>query len=47
MLAHLIVKYDWKFKGGRPKSHRVMGNEFNLDPALEILYKSRVPEVAF
>jgi len=47
ILAHLLMKYDWKFLNGRPKNLRPEANELIVDAKAEILYKSRTPEVHF
>ncbi|OJD36815.1 cytochrome p450 [Diplodia corticola] len=42
-IAHLLLKYDWKFEGEQPKS--LTESEYVPDPSAEILYKSREPEI--
>ncbi|RAQ67749.1 cytochrome P450 monooxygenase [Aspergillus flavus] len=46
LLAHLLLKYDWKFadRVDRPKSF-LHGTEIICDPTVKLLYKSRQPEV--
>lgn len=46
LLVHLLLKYDWKFKEdrGRPKNFE-NGTESITDPTIELLFRSRVPEV--
>lgn len=47
MLAHLLMKYDWKFgPEGRPRTIQY-GTEIMLDDNANILYRSRESEVAF
>ncbi|KAL0262446.1 hypothetical protein SLS55_001414 [Diplodia seriata] len=42
-VAHLLLKYDWKFEGEQPRS--LTESEYVPDPSARILYKSREPEI--
>ncbi|KAL1643064.1 hypothetical protein SLS58_005033 [Diplodia intermedia] len=42
-VAHLLLKYDWKFEGEQPRS--LTESEYVPDPSAKILYKSREPEI--
>ncbi|KAF4535002.1 Cytochrome p450 [Lasiodiplodia theobromae] len=42
-IAHLLLKYDWKFEGGQPKS--LTESEYVPDPSAKIFYKSRECEI--
>ncbi|KAJ6041518.1 hypothetical protein N7460_006908 [Penicillium canescens] len=45
LLLHLIMKYDWKLQsGGRPKNYE-NGFELITDPTVEMLFRSREPEI--
>ena len=46
LLIHLLLKYDWKLKEGseRPKNFEV-GTELITDPTVELLFRSREPEI--
>ncbi|KAJ5142256.1 uncharacterized protein N7443_006975 [Penicillium atrosanguineum] len=46
LLIHLLLKYEWKFKEdhGRPKNFEI-GTESVTDPTVELLFRSREPEV--
>lgn len=45
LLLHLLMKYDWKLQsGGRPKNFE-NGTESITDPTIEMLFRSRQPEV--
>ncbi|KIX06657.1 uncharacterized protein Z518_04633 [Rhinocladiella mackenziei CBS 650.93] len=47
MLAHLLMKFDWKFVDGkRPQDHNV-AEQMILDHEVKILYRSRESEVEF
>lgn len=43
-IAHLLLKYDWKYKGSPPKGR---GGEYKYvsDPKTLLQFKSRQPEV--
>ncbi|GME53120.1 putative cytochrome p450 [Neofusicoccum parvum] len=42
-IAHLLLKYDWKFEGEQPTS--LTESEYVPDPNAKIWYKSREPEI--
>lgn len=48
LLIHLLLKYDWRFKEeadcARPKNLEV-GTESITDPTVELLFRSREPEI--
>ncbi|KAJ5350884.1 hypothetical protein N7541_008611 [Penicillium brevicompactum] len=45
LLLHLLMKYDWKLQSdGRPKNFE-NGTESITDPTIEMLFRSRQPEV--
>ncbi|KAJ5815383.1 hypothetical protein N7474_007160 [Penicillium riverlandense] len=46
LLIHLLLKFDWKFKEdrGRPKNFEI-GTESITDPTVELLFRSRTPEI--
>lgn len=43
-LAHLLLKYDWKFKGKVPMG-RQGEYEYVPDPKTMLQYRSRQPEI--
>ncbi|PKY03130.1 cytochrome P450 [Aspergillus campestris IBT 28561] len=46
MLAHLLMKYDWKFAEGPERPASIMhGTEVICNPMVKLLYKSRQPEI--
>lgn len=47
MLAHLLMKFDWKFKDGKRPQHHMIAEQTILDHDVEVLYRSRTSEVTF
>lgn len=47
MLAHLIMKFDWKFCDGKRPEHSMVAEQTVLDHHVQVLYRSRTSEVAF
>lgn len=45
-IAHLLLKYDWRFKDGPPKG-RANEYEYVPDPKTLLQFKSRQPEIEF
>lgn len=47
LLIHLLLNYDWKFKDDLKERPKNIENGFELvcDPKIELMFRSRVPEV--
>ncbi|KAF9888074.1 hypothetical protein FE257_009339 [Aspergillus nanangensis] len=46
LLAHLLMKYDWKFAEGSARPPNFMhGTENICNPTVQLLYKARQPEI--
>jgi cytochrome P450 len=47
MIVHLLMKFDWKFVDGKRPEHFLIADQTVLDHHVQVLYRSRVPEVSF